>query len=119
MKFVALARSHGETTEQGIQLAIQAMLVTPHFLFRIEHDPDPADAQDAHRISDVELASRLSYFLWSSMPDDELMGWPKRASCTILGPRRTGEAHDGGSAARRLSPTISPANGWRSAIWTW
>ncbi len=73
MKFVALARSRGETTEQGIQLAIEAMLVTPQFLFRIEHDPHPADAQDVHRISDVELASRLSYFLWSSMPDDELL----------------------------------------------
>jgi mono/diheme cytochrome c family protein len=74
LKFVALARSRGETTEQGIQLAIQAMLVTPQFLFRIERDPNPTDAQDVHRISDVELASRLSYFLWSSMPDDELLG---------------------------------------------
>jgi len=74
LKFVALARSRGETTEQGIQLAIEAMLVTPQFLFRIEHDPNPTDAQDVHRISDLELASRLSYFLWSSMPDDELLG---------------------------------------------
>jgi hypothetical protein len=74
LKFVALARSRGETTEQGIQLAIQAMLVTPQFLFRIERDPNPADAQDVHRIPDVELASRLSYFLWSSMPDDEMLG---------------------------------------------
>jgi hypothetical protein len=73
-KFVTLARSRGETTEQGIQLAIEAMLVTPQFLFRIEHDPNPTNAQDVHRISDVELASRLSYFLWSSMPDDELLG---------------------------------------------
>ncbi len=74
MKFVALARSRGGSTEQGIQLAIQAMLVTPQFLFRIEHDPRPTDPQDVHRIADVELASRLSYFLWSSMPDDELLG---------------------------------------------
>ena len=74
LKFVALARSRGETTEQGIQLAIEAMLVTPQFLFRIEHDPNPTDALDVHRISDVEMASRLSYFLWSSMPDDELLG---------------------------------------------
>jgi cytochrome c5 len=74
LKFVALARSRGETTEQGIQLAIEAMLVTPQFLFRIEHDPNPTDAQDVHRISDVELAARLSYFLWSSMPDDDLLG---------------------------------------------
>jgi len=74
MKFVALARSRGGTTEQGIQLAIQAMLVTPQFLFRIERDPNPTDANNVHPISDVELASRLSYFLWSSMPDDELLG---------------------------------------------
>jgi len=73
MKFVALARAQGGTTEQGIQLAIQAMLVTPQFLFRIEHDPT-TDPQDVHRISDVELASRLSYFLWSSLPDDDLLG---------------------------------------------
>lgn len=74
MKFVTLARSRGGTSEQGIQLAIQAMLVTPQFLFRIEHDPNPTDPRDVHRISDIELASRLSYFLWSSMPDDELQG---------------------------------------------
>jgi mono/diheme cytochrome c family protein len=74
LKFVALARSRGQTTEQGIALAIEAMLVTPQFLFRVEHDPNPTDAQEVHRISDVELASRLSYFLWSSMPDDELLG---------------------------------------------
>jgi hypothetical protein len=73
-KFVALARSRGETTEQGVQLAIEAMLVTPQFLFRIERDPNPTDALDVHRISDIELASRLSYFLWSSMPDSELQG---------------------------------------------
>ena len=73
MKFVSLARSRGGSPEQGIQLAIEAMLVTPQFLFRIEHDPNPTDRQDVHRISDYELASRLSYFLWSSMPDDELL----------------------------------------------
>ena len=74
LKFVALARSRGQNTEQGIALAIQAMLVTPQFLFRMERDPNPTDAQEVHRISDLELASRLSYFLWSSMPDDELLG---------------------------------------------
>lgn len=74
MKFVAMAKSSGQTTEQGIQLALEAMLVSPDFLFRIEKDPNPLDAEKAHRLSDVELASRLSYFLWSSMPDDELLG---------------------------------------------
>jgi hypothetical protein len=69
-----MGTAEGQTVEQGIQLAIQAMLVSPHFLFRIERDPNPTDAVTAHRVSDIELASRLSYFLWSSMPDDELLG---------------------------------------------
>jgi len=50
------------------------MLVSPEFLFRAERDPNPTDPEKIHRLSDTELASRLSYFLWSSMPDDELLG---------------------------------------------
>jgi mono/diheme cytochrome c family protein len=73
MKFVALAKAQGQSTEQGIQLALEAMLVSPEFLFRVEKDPNPTDPEKVHRLSDVELASRLSYFLWSSMPDDELL----------------------------------------------
>ncbi len=69
MRFVALARSQGQNAEEGIQLAIQAMLVSPNFLFKIENRSVSA----AHPVSDYELASRLSYFLWSSMPDDELL----------------------------------------------
>ena len=60
----------GYTGAQSLQFAIEAMLVSPQFLFRIEKDPKPGQYS---RISDVELASRLSYFLWSSMPDDELL----------------------------------------------
>jgi hypothetical protein len=74
MKFVAMAKASGQSTEQGIQLALEAMLVSPEFLFRIERDPNPTDPEKIHRLTDVELATRLSYFLWSSMPDDELMG---------------------------------------------
>lgn len=74
MGFVRLAKAEGQTVEQGIQLAIQAMLVSPNFLFRIERDPAGSAAPGtSHPISDLELASRLSYFLWSSMPDDELL----------------------------------------------
>jgi hypothetical protein len=73
MKFVEMAKSSGQSTEQGIQLALEAMLVSPEFLFRVERDPNPLDAEKAHRLSDVELATRLSYFLWSSMPDDQLL----------------------------------------------
>ncbi len=73
MRFVGIAQKEGQSVEQGIQLAIEAMLVSPHFLFRVEHDVDPADPTKIHRISDTELATRLSYFLWSSMPDDQLL----------------------------------------------
>jgi cytochrome c5 len=79
-KFVDLAQDAGQTLEQGIQLAIQAMLVSPHFLFRIEHDPDPTDPDAVHQISDFELASRISYFLWNSMPDDELLSRAEEGS---------------------------------------
>ena len=57
--------------EAGIEAALAAILVSPHFLFRIERDPEGAAPGQAYRISDLELASRLSYFLWSSLPDDE------------------------------------------------
>jgi mono/diheme cytochrome c family protein len=70
-KFVGVAEARGLSPEQGIQLAIEAILVSPDFLFRIERDPA---TETAHRVTDVELASRLSYFLWSSMPDETLLG---------------------------------------------
>jgi mono/diheme cytochrome c family protein len=59
--------------EQGIEMALRAMLVSPDFLFRIERDPASAAAGSVYRVNDFELASRLSFFLWSSMPDDELL----------------------------------------------
>jgi hypothetical protein len=72
LRFVQMSEKDGGSFEQGIQLALEAVLVSPHFLFRIEHDSDPDNPAAVHRVSDFELASRLSYFLWSSMPDDEL-----------------------------------------------
>ena len=57
----------------GIQRALERVLVSPQFLFRIEQDPAGAARGSVHRVSDVELASRLSFFLWSSIPDDELL----------------------------------------------
>ena len=56
--------------EAGIKAAVERILVSPQFLFRIEHDPGTGVV---HPISDVELASRLSFFLWSSIPDDRLL----------------------------------------------
>jgi len=71
--FVDLATKQGDSFEQGIAVAIQAVLVSPQFLFRIERDAKPDDPSAAHQISEYELASRLSYFLWSSIPDDDLL----------------------------------------------
>jgi hypothetical protein len=72
LRFVEMAEKDHESFETGIGLAMQAVLVSPHFLFRVEMDRRPNDPAAIHSINDYELASRLSYFLWSSMPDDEL-----------------------------------------------
>jgi hypothetical protein len=74
LSLVALAQPEGDRLEEGVRLALQAILSSPDFLFRIEADPKPkvAAAPAAHPVSDYELASRLSYFLWASMPDAEL-----------------------------------------------
>ena len=61
--------------ESGIQFALERLLASPDLLLRIERDPVDADAGAAYRINDVELASRLSFFLWSSLPDDELLAF--------------------------------------------
>ena len=60
--------------EHGIERAVRALLVSPSFLFRIEQDPEGASEGFSRPISDIELASRLSFFLWSSLPDEELLG---------------------------------------------
>ena len=59
--------------EAGIQSALERLLVNPEFLFRIQLDARPAGGDDARRLTDFEIASRLSFFLWSSIPDDELL----------------------------------------------
>jgi hypothetical protein len=59
--------------EAGIERALQALLTMPEFLFRVERDPAHVKANSIYRISDLELASRLSFFLWGSIPDDRLL----------------------------------------------
>jgi hypothetical protein len=59
--------------EAGIEMALSAVLVSPQFLFRVEQDPAAVPPNTVYRISDLELASRLSFFLWSSIPDDQLL----------------------------------------------
>ena len=66
------ARASGDF-DAGIEMAVAAVLVSPHFLFRVEQEPAGLPPGAIYRISDIELASRLSFFLWSSVPDDELL----------------------------------------------
>jgi mono/diheme cytochrome c family protein len=73
LTLVSDSRKRGDSFEQSIGTALEAVLVSPQFLFRIERDPKVASGNPEHAINDYELASRLSYFLWSSMPDDELL----------------------------------------------
>jgi len=72
MKLVALAKGNGDSFEKSVSLAMRAVLVSPNFLFRVEIDRDPKNPTAVSLVSEYELATRLSYFLWSSMPDEEL-----------------------------------------------
>jgi hypothetical protein len=72
LAFYDAGRREG-TFETGIQRALHVILASPKFVFRLERDPATAVPGAVHRVSDVELASRLSFFLWSSLPDDELL----------------------------------------------
>jgi hypothetical protein len=74
LRLVSLAQHDGLPFEPSMRVGIEAILVSPSFLYRLERDPNPGDPSAIHPVSDLELASRLSYFLWSSTPDDELLG---------------------------------------------
>jgi hypothetical protein len=76
MNLVSVATSHGDDAEQGLKLALQSVLLSPNFVFRVELDPTP-DSKTPHPLAPYELASRLSYFLWSTMPDDQLFAGAK------------------------------------------
>jgi len=73
LAFYNAGRQEGDF-DHAIEKSLRALLVSPDFIFRAEHDPRGATPGTVCRISDVELASRLSFFLWSSIPDDELLG---------------------------------------------
>ncbi|HMJ91928.1 MAG TPA: DUF1592 domain-containing protein [Candidatus Acidoferrum sp.] len=77
MKFYREAKA-GDGFEAGIETALSAILVSPQFLFRVEQDPPGVVPNTAYRIADLELASRLSFFLWSSIPDNELLKTAER-----------------------------------------
>ncbi len=64
--------------EAGVELALRKVLASPEFLFRIAHDPVDAEPASPYRLGDLDLASRLSFFLWSSIPDEELLGFAEQ-----------------------------------------
>jgi hypothetical protein len=72
VQLVTMVQKDGDSFEEGLCLAIQRILLSPHFLFRVEKSPSGEQGEDPCPISPHELATRLSYFLWSSMPDEEL-----------------------------------------------
>ncbi|HEX7235670.1 MAG TPA: DUF1592 domain-containing protein [Gammaproteobacteria bacterium] len=73
LELYAAERNKGRDFHAGVQTALAYILVSPQFLFRVEQDPAGAEPGSIYRIGDLELASRLSFFLWSSLPDDELI----------------------------------------------
>ena len=111
LDFYKSARRDG-TFERGIESALQLILASPKFVFRVEHDPPNVPPGGIYRISDVELASRLSFFLWSSIPDDELLDGREPGQAER--PRRSSISRCAGCwpirNRRRSSPT-SPGSG--------
>ncbi len=73
VRFYEKGRAEGGDFDEGIRRGLQAILISPDFLFRVEHDPKGAAPGSVYRLNDHELASRMSFFLWSSIPDDELL----------------------------------------------
>ncbi len=80
LELVKMADGDGASFNSAIALGLQAILVSPHFLYRVELDPDPNNPDAIRTLNDFELATRLSYFLWSSMPDDELFALARQGA---------------------------------------
>jgi len=78
MQIYLKVRSQGDAYEKAIQVCVTAVLVSPHFLFRVELDQNPSGTATQQDVGDFELASRLSYFLWSTMPDEALTSLAKQ-----------------------------------------
>lgn len=79
MDFYRIGRGDGQSGfDAGIQLAVERILISPDFLFRVEQDPLNVAPETDYELSDLELASRLSFFLWSSIPDEELLSIAER-----------------------------------------
>ena len=97
MAFYERGRKEGDF-ETGIQQAVARILVAPRFVFRMEDEPPSLKDGAIYRVGDVALASRLSFFLWSSMPDDELLDLAAKGPAEGSGrSRAAGAAHADGS----------------------
>ena len=80
--FFQRGRAEGGSFDAGVQLALERLLVDPDFLLRVEADPAGVAPGDVYRLSDLEVASRLSFFLWSSLPDEPLLVDAERGTLT-------------------------------------
>ena len=101
LAFYAAGRAEG-SFDAGIQRAVARVLVDPEFIFRFEAEPAELPAGIVYRVSDVELASRLSFFLWSSIPDEPLLAAAAAGELAQAGGARArGPAHARGPEGRR------------------
>ena len=78
LELFSIGRADGARFEDGIEMALSGVLVSPSLLFRAPHAPEDGNPGSTHPLSDVDLASRLSFFLWSSIPDEELLDLAER-----------------------------------------
>ena len=102
MEFYGDARK-GHDFEAGIKAALQALLASPKFVFRFESTPTLAKAGQTYRVSDLDLASRLSFFIWNTVPDAELVEGRHRGDAAHAGGAREAGAPDAGGSARRIA----------------
>ena len=86
--------------EGGVRTALEAILASPHFVFRMERERPATAAQGSTRVADLDLASRLSFFLWGAPPDEELLALAKAGKLQGAGARGAGQ--------RACSPTRAP-----------
>ena len=110
MQMYAVGREGG-AFEDGIRTAAQTAIARPEFIFRFERVPESVAAGQSFRVHDLELASRLSYFLWGAGPDDALIAAADKGELT-----RPGRARAPGQADARRSPRREPVDPLRGAV---
>jgi hypothetical protein len=83
LEFFDTGRGDGKSFDAGIQFALERLLTDPDFLLRVIRDPQSAAPGSTYKLSDVEVASRLSFFLWSSIPDERLLSLAEKNQLTV------------------------------------